>query len=287
MAQLIQMRQRIKAIETIKKITHAMQLISMSTHSRLRSRTPLLTNYQQEVERMFNKVRFAAPTWHSPIMYPDTAPENNPLIIIVASQKGLCGNFNSTLFHKFETSFSPEFLKNASLITIGKHAQNYINKYPAGKIIVNFDKFSSLQLNLISGRIVEIISTAQKPYSSVIVISNALKTFFVQRPLSTTILPLSSTAHDAAAQSTGGEDYTWEQQPGEILDDLALQYLTATMYRLLFQSLLAEQAARFISMDNATRNAKQLLEDTQLQYNKLRQAKITRELTELSASFQS
>jgi F-type H+-transporting ATPase subunit gamma len=84
-----------------------------------------------------------------------------------------------------------------------------------------------------------------------------------------------------------GEQYTWEQNPSDILDDLALQYLTATMYRLLFQSLLAEQAARFISMDNATRNAKQLLEDTQLQYNKLRQAKITRELTELSASFQN
>lgn len=286
MAQLIQMRQRIKAIETIKKITHAMQLISMSMHSRLRSRTPLLNNYQQEVERMFNKVRFAAPTWYSSIMYPNTAQESNPLIILIASQKGLCGSFNSNLFHKFEASFTPNFLKNASIITVGKHAQSYINKQPFGQITASFDKFSSPQLNLISSRIVETICSAQKPFSSVVVVSNILKTFFVQRPHITTILPLSEPTN-TIEQSTPGEEYAWEQHPNEILNDLAVQYLTATMYRLLFQSLLAEQAARFISMDNATRNAKQLLEDTQLQYNKLRQAKITRELTELSASFQS
>jgi F-type H+-transporting ATPase subunit gamma len=287
MAQLIQMRQRIKAIETIKKITHAMQLISMSMHSRLRSRTPHLNKYQQEVEHMLNKVRRAAPSWHNPLMYPDVAPETNPLIILVASQKGLCGNFNTTLFYKFKSEFSSNFLRHAKIITVGKHAQTYSKHNPLGTVIASFDKFSSTKLNHISERIVAEISLAKTPYSSVIIVANGLKTFFVQHPVITTVLPLETTFDTSNGSVESGEPYTWEQAPAEILDDLALQYLTATVYKLLFQSLLAEQAARFLSMDNATRNAQQLLEDTQLQYNKLRQAKITRELTELSASFQN
>lgn len=286
MAQLIQMRQRIKAIETIKKITHAMQLISMSMHSRLRNRAPLLENYQQEVERMFEKVRFAAPAWHNPIMYPDAAPESNPLVILVASQKGLCGNFNSSLLRKFEAQFPIEKLKNTSLIAVGKYAVKYIEKLPVERVVSTFDDFSSARLNLIAGRIVEAINTVEKPYSSVIVVANALKTFFIQHPQVTTVLPPSKELGASIAESMPKEPYDWEQNPSEILDDLALQYLTAKIYHLLFQSIFAEQAARFISMDNSTRNAKELLEETQLLYNKLRQAKITRELTELSASFQ-
>ena len=287
MAQLIQMRQRIKAIETIKKITHAMQLISMSMHSRLRNRAPLIENYQQEVERMFEKVQFAAPTWHNPIMHPNTVPESNPLVILVASQKGLCGNFNSSLLRKFEKQFPIEKLKNTALIAVGKYAVNYIEKLPINNIVSTFDDFSSVRLNLIAGRIVEEINTVKTPYSSVVIVANALKTFFVQHPQVTTVLPLSKELGASTAETMPKEPYSWEQNPSEILDDLALQYLTAKVYHLLFQSILAEQAARFISMDNSTRNAKQLLEDTQLLYNKLRQAKITRELTELSASFQT
>ena len=77
MAQLIQMRQRIKAIETIKKITHAMQLISMSTHSRLRNLALKLKVYEDEISLIFDKVRFAAPEWSNPIMYPESTKEKN------------------------------------------------------------------------------------------------------------------------------------------------------------------------------------------------------------------
>ena len=83
------------------------------------------------------------------------------------------------------------------------------------------------------------------------------------------------------AEPLSKDDYLWEQSPNDLLDQLAYQTLEVQLHYLLFESLLAEHAARFISMDNATRNAQSLLEETQLQYNKLRQAKITKELTEL------
>ena len=115
MAQLIQMRQRIKAIETIKKITHAMRLISMSMHSRLRAKAPTLAEYQKEVTTMFQKVKLAAPQWKNSVMFPEAASESNPLIVLVASQKGLCGNFNSALFRAFTQWYPEEKIKTQRL----------------------------------------------------------------------------------------------------------------------------------------------------------------------------
>ena len=286
MAQLIQMRQRIKAIQTIKKITHAMRLISMSMHSRLRAKAPVFETYQNEVTRMFQKVRLATPQWTNQTMFPTDAPDKNPLVILVASQKGLCGNFNSALFRKFQDLYPEKTLEKTNFVAVGKYAIDFINKQPTDRVVKTFDNFSSARLSLIAGRIVDLIEQAEKPYSSVVIVANGLKSFFVQKPLQTTVLPLSMELSEDTAQELPKEPYAWEQSPTTILDDLAFQYLTSKVHHQLFQSLLAEQAARFISMDNSTRNAKQLLEDTQLLYNKLRQAKITRELTELSASFQ-
>jgi F-type H+-transporting ATPase subunit gamma len=79
----------------------------------------------------------------------------------------------------------------------------------------------------------------------------------------------------------------WQHSPELILDKLADMYLQSLIHNSLFLSLLGEQAARFIAMDNATRNANNFIDSMQLQYNKMRQAKITRELTELSANFQN
>jgi len=285
MAQLIQMRQRIKAIETIKKITHAMRLISMSMHSRLRAKAPVFENYQHEVTKMFQKVKLAAPNWKNATMFPQAAPESNPLVILVASQKGLCGNFNSALFRAFDEWYPEKRVQKTTFVAVGKYAVDFINKQPTDNIVKTFDQFSSARLSEISSRLVDLIANAETPYSSVIIVANGLKSFFVQKPMQTTVLPLSMELDETMLQEVPKEPYSWEQNPNDVLDDLALQYLTSKVHHLLFQSLLAEQAARFISMDNSTRNAKTLLEETQLLYNKLRQAQITRELTELSASF--
>jgi F-type H+-transporting ATPase subunit gamma len=125
-------------------------------------------------------------------------------------------------------------------------------------------------------------------YTSVIVISNVLKGFFVQRPHITTLMPIdyehilnSITQHEQA------DDFIWEESLTSLHTAALKQYIEVQLNFQIFQSLLAEHAARFISMDNATRNAKNLLEKAQLDYNKLRQTKITRELTELAGSMLS
>jgi|SRR5579859_1928174 len=289
MSQLLQMRQRIKAIETIQKITHAMQLISMSTHVRLREKKTRIEEYQLALQSIFKKVIAQSSSWHNPIFFPTQPIDAHPLIILIGSQKGLCGTFNINLFSKFEKDIQRGRFPHASIISIGKRATDYLNKkiptlpIPL-QLIHSFNESSSSLASVIVSAIMNTITHAQPSYSQVIVYSNYSATFFTQRQQTVILIPtdLQSQPDEFEHQ----EEFIWEDSPTTILDALATHYLQASLYDIVIKSLLAEQAARFISMDNATRNAESLRDLMKLHYNKIRQAKITKELTELSVSFQ-
>lgn len=283
MSQLIHIRQRVKAIETIKKITHAMRLISMSAHSRLKHKEAPLTLYSHAIRDLFFKLTSVCQNWRSPLLQPSpNTPERN-LIIIISSQKGLCGSFNSMLFSLFKKK-SKELPKSADYIVIGKKAMEFIRNMHNKNIISAFPTFTNKNRSFIAHSIVELLVTQTEPYTHVIVLSNKLKTFFVQKPSISTLIPLST---QKMSPLHTHEDYLWEQQQEDILHNLSLLYLESTIENILFQSLFSEHASRFVSMDTATRNAENLLEVTRIKYNKLRQAKITKELAELSGSNQS
>jgi len=129
-------------------------------------------------------------------------------------------------------------------------------------------------------KFLELLLHHDPKFTNVVIFSNELKTFFVQKPHETVLVPFTN-EQEKTAEPLSKDEYLWEQSPKDLLDQLAYQTLEVQLHYLLFESLLAEHAARFISMDNATRNAQSLLEETQLQYNKLRQAKLPKELTEL------
>lgn len=283
MSLLIQLRYRIRAIETIKKITHAMRLISMSARSRLKSKEDPLREYMKNSAQLLNRIKAHAPDWQNPVINPGENAPHNPLVILIGSQRGLCGNFNTTLFHFFESEIIKKPHKKGGvvqIIPVGKKAINYIDENPNYSIITSFPELTAKTLNAISHEILELLLRREPKFTNVVVFSNELKTFFVQKPRETVLVPF-TIEQENTAEPLSKDDYLWEQSPNDLLDQLAYQTLEVQLHYLLFESLLAEHAARFISMDNATRNAQSLLEETQLQYNKLRQAKITKELTEL------
>jgi len=284
MAELIQMRQRIKAIETIKKITHAMRLISMSTHSQLKHKEEPLIRYRNEIEQLFYKVKHTWPNWHNLVIMPRKSHKHKDLIILVGAQKGLCGTFNSLLFKAFESILSHYNREHIVLIAVGKRATDYLQAKKNATIITTYNKFTTGTFSTVLKELTGTIMKANPTFHSVTVVSNVLKTFFFQKPKASSIIPLTKDIYKEQIHEIP-EDYTWEQSPQELLDLLAHLFIEASLHHLLFQSLLAEQAARFLSMDNSTRNAEGILEKTQITYNKLRQAKITKELTELSGSY--
>ncbi len=284
MSQLIQMRQRIKAIETIKKITHAMRLIAMSSHSRLKQQQEQLNTYQQEMNALFDTVLHHVPTWRNTRMMPIGKQPINTLIIVVGSQKGLCGNFNTALFQFFAEHMQRIQHPSLAIIPVGKKATDYTIHHHAARIRTSFSTFTMHNIGELAYTLTNTIVQAEPVYTHVALFSNSIKSFFAQIPRYTNLIPL--TVPDQTEQEkVTKEPYAWQQDPHALIDALVEQKLEAHIYQLLFESLLAEQAARFVSMDMSTRNAKNLLEATTMQYNKLRQAKITKELTELSGSF--
>lgn len=283
MSQLIQLRQRIKAINTIKKITHTMRLIAMSSHSRLRGKEEFLKEYLNANKALFEKVKQYTPDWNNPIINPTQSISQKPLIILLGSQRGLCGNFNTILFHYLEKNILSNEKMNF-IVPVGKKAIRYCEIKKNITIVQRYPELQAKELGSIAHSIRELLLAQEQPYTCVVVVSNKLKTFFIQKPYATQILPLSQSEDQAQSVGTS-EEYYWQQSPEQLLDTLSYQLIETQLHYLLFQSLLAEQAARFISMDNATRNVQNMLEDAQLQYNKLRQFKITKELTELSFNF--
>lgn len=283
MSKLIQMRNRIQTIETIRKVTDVMRIISMSAHSRLKVKQEPLSNYLHAVKNLLAKVQRATPSWSHERLMP-TENNNNPLIIIIGSQKGLCGAFNTQL----SKIVSEYIINNPSahyrFSAVGKKPIEYlINNHP-DKLICSFPAITSRNFLTIAQELTDLIMTATPAYTSVTIISNVFKNFFTQKATITPLIPFDPTHIDTQA-TPPTEGYLWDETPNNILDKLAVQYIEAQFQHLIFQSLLSEHAARFLSMDNSTRNANTLLTDTKLEYNKIRQAKITTEITELTGNF--
>ena len=273
MSQLTTMRQRIKAVETIKKITHAMRLISMSTHSRLKNQKKYLEGYRNAFQEVWSRVE---PFLEEPASQ-ETPASSHPLIILAGSQKGLCGPFNSQLFRFFEQE-RQSLPHPQSIISIGKHAIEYCANSKLS-VVASYDDFTLSRFVTIAQALTDLLTSSPTTYSSVIFYGNYQKSFFIQKPRARVILPLEELPHTEGSQPT---NYIFEQSPEELGRTLRSLLILITLQELLYDSLLAEQAARFISMDSSTRNADNLLMTMKLEYNKARQAAITQELTELS-----
>jgi F-type H+-transporting ATPase subunit gamma len=282
MAQLIQMRRRIKTLETFKKIFNAMRLIAMSGHAKLKNKESAITEYTATVEQLYYQIKALTPPEFDPLHKMGTTFNPKTLVIVVGSHKGLCGTFNESLFKLFENSFAQT--STIDVIALGNKAIDYTKKNRQEALITSFEKFSRTTLQETVWRLTQLILHQERPYQTVVVAHNMLKTFFTQKPVITPLLPIATMPVKPTDHEQQFEDYIWEQPVKQIAQDLVQLYIEAQLHRSLFQSLIAEQAARFLSMDSATRNAEGLLDLTSLQYNKLRQAKITREITELVSS---
>lgn len=277
MEQLVSMKQRIKTIEVIRKITNAMRLISMSMHSKLRNRRSNLENYKVTFYQLWSRILHLLGENIKDI---DLKTNKGNLIILVASQKGLSGVFNSELFkffNKYKINSDDRF------ITVSKYADDYLRSKNI-PILESYKQLTSNTFVHISQSITNTILKNLDQFNSIRVFSNHPKTFFIQEPKENIVFPFSQQTNQNNNQQEN-VDYIFDQPVKELSETIKQLIISINIQDLIFESLLAEQAARFLSMDSATRNAENLLSSMKIEYNKLRQANITRELTELSSSF--
>lgn len=265
MSQLIQMQRRIRAIETTKKITQAMRLISISLHTRLKNFGDKFINYEREVNnisKIGTKFDFIDEN------------SNKNLYIIIGSNKGLCGSYNQEILRFYKKININE---NDQTIIIGKQLYKLENKNNLLKI----DSINSQNIENTTAKIVDKIYQ-NSSFKNIFIINSKSKSFFYQIPQ---INCINEKSKDI--DNTFKSYWWWPEEKEKIVRSISNLVLKSKIDLELINSLISEQAARFRSMDSATSNAKKILDEMKLKYNKARQAKITKEITELSNNFQS
>lgn len=255
-----------------------MRLISMSSHSKLKKQSESMQRFRNEVKPLLCALTSETEDKHFVV-----SPKHAHLFIIFASEKGLCGSFNSSMFNFFNQHLTPEALENSHVICVGKKAIGYLEQKDI-KALAVFEKVLPNKLETIAQDLYEKISKIHHDYNSVICLSSYPKTFFIQEAQKTVIIPIQKDPCDIESRIDLAE-YEWMQDQASVTSSMFKILLKANVLLILNNSMLSEQSARFLSMDNATRSAENLLKSMKLAFNKLRQAKITRELIELISGF--
>jgi F-type H+-transporting ATPase subunit gamma len=297
MSHLVQLRHKIRSIQSTKKITHALRLVSMSSYNKLDKANAPLNVYAQSVKSFFREILTYAPEWKSTLLFPQDVLDAQPLYIIVATSKGLCGSLNSNLLRYLDTALFIEKQQKPTFIAIGQKAINYVKEHDLGELAWSYTELNSSNFIALADDLVDKITNSPITYSSVSFFSSYAKSFFSQHAQKFTLIPIALDASDKANGTDKAKPVIsredeesfdapiWEQDKEQILDYLAIRYLRSSIIHILFQALRAEHAARFLAMENSTNNAEKYLEKLTLLFNKTRQALITKEVSELSASF--
>lgn len=286
MATLREIRTRISGVKNTAKITSAMKMVAAAKLKRSQDAIELARPYFQKFQEVLTNV---AQNVGEDYFHPLTEKRENVqniALIIVSSDRGLCGGFNTNLFKFIKNDFETKVLEqfpnaNIKVVPIGKKATSFYTKsnyevlksFPGVFQNLNFsvakDIVDAVVEDFISGKI-----------DRVYVLNNEFINIIRQQPTATQLLPFVNEENKAVTNLTT-VDYIFEPGKKQILDSLLPQVVDLITWRSLLESAAAENAARMMAMDNATTNARDLINSLNLIYNKERQAAITTEMLEI------
>ena len=285
MASLRDIRRRIGSVKNTRQITSAMKLVS---GAKLRKATDAATAakpYKQTLGRVITRVVQGAENIEHPLLQ---LPNNDTdvVVVLITSDRGLCGGFNNSLCKA--TMEKVKGLqaegKNVRLRCYGKKGRAFFTSrgFNISKAVIdiNIANYGELAIELASELVDEM---AEHKFQTVYLAYNEFKSVMSQPPGFEQLLPMKVVADEPAAQVQGGAmiNYIYEPKGDEILDGLLPMALQTRILQGFLETQAGEQAARMTAMDNATRNASELIDALTLQYNRARQAAITKELIEI------
>ncbi|HNS04951.1 MAG TPA: ATP synthase F1 subunit gamma [Candidatus Saccharicenans sp.] len=278
------MRRRIQSVRNSQQITQAMKTVATSRYRRAQkqvvARRPFWHTFPELVVSLTRELNLAE---HP---YLQVRPEKKLLVVVITSDKGLCGAFNSNLLN-LAASFINEKGKDSqlALIPIGKKAVNFSRNFSWPVAISYSDgvekKITAISQNL--SRYFDYEFTRQN-VDAIYLIYNEFRSVLAPRLTATRLLPLVA---DLSGRSAEHLEPIWEQEASTMISYLLKFYLKSQLEHVLFESQVAEQAARMMAMENASRNAKELISSLVLLLNKMRQAAITKELLEIQTTVEA
>lgn len=289
MANLKEIRDRIKSVKNTQQVTKAMKMVAAAKLRRAQDRMLQLRPYANKLKEIMANVTSAVEPENIPSGLVEQREVKNVLLVIVSSNRGLAGPFNSNLF-KFANNFIEENYSvekaegRLHIMALGRKAFEYFSKRNYSMVGANHDVFTPLTFDNVNGVADEVFeSFLGGKFDKVHLLYNEFKNVMSQIRRAENYLPVVVDRDDSEAETDLSVDYIFEPDREEILRDLIPRALRIQLFRAVLESNASEQGSRMIAMDAATENAQELLRTLRISFNKARQAAITKEILEISA----
>ena len=277
MSGLKEIRNRISSVSSTMQITNAMKMVSAAKLKKAQDSITATLPYSNKLSELVKNISASIDSVDSNPLF--VAREvKKPLIIVITSNKGLCGGFNSNVIKEVYNIGAEYGSNKPDLLTIGKKGDDILKK--KFNVISShndlFDEFSYLNVKSIASKIMELYT--DEKYDEVILVYNHFKNAATQIITKEQFLPISENNDDNV--STSG-DYIFEPNRERILKELIPKTLSIQLFKSISDSIAGEHGARMTAMHKATDNASELRDQLKLTYNKARQTAITNEILEI------
>jgi F-type H+-transporting ATPase subunit gamma len=284
MPTLIDLRRRIRSVQNSEQITQAMKTVSTAKFRKAQRTVQETRPFWHLFPELMNRLAYWAAAGSHPLLL--RRDEKKIEVIVITSDKGLAGAYNSNLLAAAE-AFIREKEKTAGvrLVLIGKKAANFFRKHPH-PIDLTFgdrtDRLGREELRDLSEFLMR--QYAFQKIDALYIVTNEFKSILAPRIMTHKVLPLEP---DAGKEASAALAPDWEPGERRLAGFLLPLYVESQIHHAFHESQAAEQAARMMAMDNATQNARELIDDLVLQLNKIRQAGITKELLEIMTAVEA
>ena len=289
-------RNRIVSVKSTKKITSAMKMVAASKLKKAQEQAEASQPYARAMAAMMARVSAGVSIGPgSSKLLIGTGKDDVHLLVVVTSDRGLCGGFNGNLIRaaRLEARRLLKDGKSVKIVCVGRKARDVMKREFGDFIINSFvglggkGRVSFADADQVSQYVLEQFDAGA--FDVCTMFYNEFKSVMTQKPTSQRLIPFASSGTEKAAEqdnAKAGEEqvplfYDFEPDEGEILNQLLPRNLGVQIFRALLDSAAGEQAARMTAMDNATRNAGDMINKLTIRYNRARQAYITKELIEI------
>ena len=295
MPSLKDIKTQINSVGSTKKITSAMKMVAASKLRRSQEKAEAARPYSSRLEEMLSSLASSAASGEGIIkLLTGTGNDQNYIVVPVSADRGLCGGFNSSINREtFKLVKSLESNgKKVQLMPVGKKSRDFFNRVMKDQIIESF-----VDLNVSSTGYESALNISNKlqelyfdgKFDKCILVFNKFKSAISQEVTQQQLIPLdvSNSEKEEEKENSSNAIYDYEPDEETILKDLLPKNVSLQIFKVLLESDAGEQGARMAAMDNATRNAGEMIDSLTLKYNRTRQAFITKELIEIISGAES
>lgn len=277
-----EIRKKIKSIQNTQKITAAMEMVAASKMRRALERMQAARPYAERIRNVIGHLHYAHPEYRHPFLLARAAKRVG--LIVVTSDRGLCGGLNTNLFRSALASMKPWHDQGLvlDLCTVGAKGFGWFKRLGANIVSQVTHLGDTPRVEDLIGTVkVMLDAYTEGRLDRVYLLYNRFVNTMSQKPTLEQLLPLPPHPVDEKKKLEHHWDYIYEPDAKEVLDNLLTRYIESIVYRGVVENLACEQSARRVAMKSASDNAGALIEELKLRYNKARQAAITQEISEI------